>query len=62
MSKLNKAIEEVKAARIADEKREKEKEMDEWFNSLTIFQRSDVAYSLWDSLSFEDKKEEYGAE
>ena len=43
-------------------KREKEKEMDKWFESLTVSQQADVAYNFWDGASYEEKKEEYELE
>ena len=57
--KFEKAVKEIRDTRIADERREKEKEIDEWFKNLTILQRSDVAYSLWEDATFEEKREEY---
>jgi len=53
------AVQEVRSVREADEKRELEKEMDKWFNSLTVNQRLDLARDMWDKLNFEDKKEIY---
>lgn len=38
------------------EKRDKEKEMDKWFESLSISQQADVAYNFWDGASYEEKK------
>ena len=60
--KLKKAIKEIKDIREADERKEKEKIMDEWFENLTILQQSDVAYNFWDGASYEQKKEEYELE
>lgn len=39
--------------------KEHEKIFDEWFKNLTILQKSDVAYNLWENATFEEKKEEY---
>jgi len=57
--KFRLVIDEVKRFREANERKELEKKMDKWFESLTTLQQADVAYNLWDGLSFEDKKEEY---
>ena len=43
----------------ADEINELKKEMDKWFNSLTVNQRLDLARDMWDKLNFEGKKEIY---
>jgi len=43
-------------------KKEYEKKMDKWFESLSISQQADVAYNFWDGASYEEKKEEYEAE
>ena len=40
MDKFERAIEEVRDLRIADEKREYKKEMDRWFNHLTNLERT----------------------
>jgi len=56
------AVKEIRDIRIADERKEKEKEMDEWFENLTILQQADIAYNFWDGASYEEKLEEYTLE
>ena len=58
-ARKDKAIAEVKAVRLADKRRELEKEMDKWFYGLTTNQQADFAINFWDNMDFEDKKEEY---
>jgi len=36
MNKFERAVKEIRDIRIADDRKEKEKIMDEWFNNLTI--------------------------
>ena len=62
MNKFERAVKEIRDIRIADDRKEKEKIMDEWFNNLTILQQADVAYNFWDGASYEQKKEEYELE
>lgn len=56
MSKFTKAIEEVKAVQEADERAEKEVEMDEWFRSLNSMQTSYIIMRFWDDASHEEKE------
>jgi len=62
MDKFKEAVKEIRAVREADERADKEKELDEWFETLTISQQADVAKNFWDSASYEEKKEEYEVE
>lgn len=41
---------------------EYEKIMDMWFGNLSDSQKADVAYNLWEGLSYGDKKEEFELE
>ena len=53
------ALAEVRNVSELVEKKELEKEMDKWFNGLTVNQRLDLARDMWDKLNFEGKKEIY---
>lgn len=57
--KFKLALAEVKRVTEANERRELEKGMDKWFDSLTTNQQADFARNFWGELSFEEKKEEY---
>jgi len=59
MNKFKRAVKEIRDMRIANEKREYEETMDEWFKNLTILQKADVAYNFWDNARYKEKKEEY---
>ena len=57
MSKLKKAVKEIRDMRIADEA--KEIEIDEWFNNLPTYRKADIANHLWEEITYKQKREEY---
>jgi len=59
MDKLKLAIQEVKDLRISDKRKAEEEKMDKWFYGLTTNSKADIACTLWDNATYEQKKEEY---
>jgi len=51
-----------KELREADKKRDYEKEMDRWFEGLSLQGKADVAESMWEESNYEIKKREYELE
>ena len=59
MKKLKMAIQEVRDLRISDERKAEEEKFDKWFYGLPTNSQADIACTLWDNATYEQKKEEY---
>ena len=56
MNKLDKAIAEVRAVRLADERADREEMLNEWRKNLSVPRAAYIFINIWDDMTFNEKE------